>query len=184
MSIDEMTAHDLRSALKSLGLNGFRAMHVLGLDSSKPAVVFGRWVAGEREIPPAVARLIHAYLNDGYRPTDWQFVPADTADLLASLHNLRLNYTLQYGALWDIRKGFGFDRGQMGYILGYIGMNANDQISRIELGEREMRAMQLRLLIAYLEGYRPPDWGERGIDSTDGAEFSVAKFDAEDENLP
>ncbi len=47
---------------------------------------------------------------------------------------------------------------QMATMLGYQGNQRRQMMHRIEIGERELREPQKRLIIAYLEGYRPSDW--------------------------
>lgn len=177
MLIDEMSAAEFRSALKRLGLTGLRAMRLAGVDSSKPQIVFAKWLSGEREVPAAVARLVNAYL-DGYRPADWAVVPVDIDDI-ALPESMRID-----GAdLRAIREQFGFDRGQMGYMLGFVGATANDQIFRLECGERRLRAPSNRILLAYLDGYRPPDWGSRGLaDGNLDAAMQIAKFELDEDS--
>lgn len=48
---------------------------------------------------------------------------------------------------------------QMASMLGYQGGNLRSMQFALETGKRPLREPQRRLLIAYLEGYRPRDWG-------------------------
>ena len=45
-------------------------------------------------------------------------------------------------------------------IAPLLGYGAASRISEIETGARNPSAAALRLLHAYLDGYRPPDWPE------------------------
>jgi len=47
---------------------------------------------------------------------------------------------------------------QLGEMLGYQGHHVRVQMDDLETGRRPLRGCQERLLRAYLEGYRPPDW--------------------------
>ena len=43
-------------------------------------------------------------------------------------------------------------------LLGYYGKNGDRLIRRMEGGTRTIRPAQIRLMRAYLDGYRPADW--------------------------
>jgi len=49
---------------------------------------------------------------------------------------------------------------QMAAMLGYEGEHAAQQVRKMEAGERSIRGAQARLVVAYLDGYRPNDWPE------------------------
>jgi len=55
-------------------------------------------------------------------------------------------------------------REQFAWMLGYQGANAREQIVHMERGHKPIRAAIVRLVQAYLEGYRPGDWGAEGPD--------------------
>lgn len=56
------------------------------------------------------------------------------------------------------RKRLGLTLEQMGRMLGYDGSQIRSMMHRLEIGERELRPAQRRLVDAYLSGYRPDDW--------------------------
>lgn len=53
------------------------------------------------------------------------------------------------------RKTLGLDQSQMAAMLGY---GAKARISEIERGVRQPSGSAVRLIRAYLDGYRPTDW--------------------------
>ena len=55
----------------------------------------------------------------------------------------------------EARQTLGLDQSQEADVLGY---GAQARISEIERGARAPSASVLRLLRAYLDGYRPADW--------------------------
>lgn len=59
------------------------------------------------------------------------------------------------------RHKLGLTLSQAAHVLGYEGTHANQQIRKMEAGEREVRNPQARLMRAYLDGYRPQDWPEK-----------------------
>jgi DNA-binding transcriptional regulator YiaG len=56
------------------------------------------------------------------------------------------------------RHTLGLTLAQMGEMLGYEGNHVRVQMDDLETGRRPLRGCQERLLRAYLDGYRPPDW--------------------------
>lgn len=48
---------------------------------------------------------------------------------------------------------------QMATMLGYQGAQRRQMQYDLEIGRRPIREPQRRLIEAYLEGYRPKDWG-------------------------
>ena len=56
------------------------------------------------------------------------------------------------------RKRLGLTLEQMGHMLGYGGSQIRSMVHRLEIGRREIRPAQRRLVEAYLAGYRPQDW--------------------------
>ncbi len=55
----------------------------------------------------------------------------------------------------EARKSLGLNQSEMAAMLGY---GASARISEIENGKMEPSETVLRLLRAYLDGYRPRDW--------------------------
>lgn len=55
------------------------------------------------------------------------------------------------------RQSLGLDQKQMAEMLGY---NASARVSDIETGKRNPGGAIVRLLRAFLDGYRPDDWPE------------------------
>ena len=55
----------------------------------------------------------------------------------------------------EARQSLGLDQSQAAELLGY---GAKTRISEIERGARAPGASVVRLLRAYLDGYRPADW--------------------------
>lgn len=47
---------------------------------------------------------------------------------------------------------------ELGRMLGYSGSGVRQQMHNIKSGRRPLGEPQRRLLRAYLDGYRPPDW--------------------------
>ena len=64
--------------------------------------------------------------------------------------------------LKEARLALGLSMTAMAAMLGYEGAHAKIQIYRMETGERPIREAQRRLVVAYLEGYRPKDWPDEG----------------------
>ena len=58
------------------------------------------------------------------------------------------------------RQQLGLTLEQLGTLLGYQGKQVRSQAYDLESGRRDLREPQRRLLLAYLEGYRPKDWPE------------------------
>jgi hypothetical protein len=56
------------------------------------------------------------------------------------------------------RHQLGLTLTQLGAMLGYQGHHVRVQMDDLETGRRPLRQCQQRLLVAYLEGYRPSDW--------------------------
>lgn len=56
------------------------------------------------------------------------------------------------------RHTLGLTLSQAARMLGYDGTHAAQQVRKMESGERAIRDAQLRLMRAYLHGYRPEDW--------------------------
>ena len=58
----------------------------------------------------------------------------------------------------EARRTLGLTGEQMGVLLGYGLPGARMRVSELERGVRVPSEAVLRLLRAYLDGYRPPDW--------------------------
>lgn len=58
----------------------------------------------------------------------------------------------------EARLKLGLTQTQLGILLGYKGENIRQQMQDLETGKKDLREPQKRLIIAYLEGYRPKDW--------------------------
>lgn len=58
----------------------------------------------------------------------------------------------------ETRHHLGLNLTDMALMLGYTGAHARSQMHDLETGRRPLRECQRRLLVAYLEGYRPQDW--------------------------
>ncbi len=56
------------------------------------------------------------------------------------------------------RNSLGLSGTQMGRMLGYKGEHVRIQIHEMETGKKTIRDPQIRLMQAYLSGYRPEDW--------------------------
>ncbi len=56
------------------------------------------------------------------------------------------------------RRKLGLTLTEMAYMLGYEGENARSQLHHMEMGRREIRPAQRRLVQLYLAGARPSDW--------------------------
>ena len=65
-----MTPAEFQQARQSLGLPAPDLARLLGISPPRGVQTFSDWVTGKRNIDPARARLLRAYL-DGYRPEDW-----------------------------------------------------------------------------------------------------------------
>lgn len=63
------------------------------------------------------------------------------------------------------RSKLGLTQSQMAKLLGY---GAVARVSEIENGSRDPGISVVRLLQAYLEGYRPDDWPDMGIHADPG----------------
>lgn len=62
----------------------------------------------------------------------------------------------------EARLRLALTQSQLGRMLGYVGANVRVQMDDIETGRRPLRECQRRLLVAYLQGYRPSDWPVEG----------------------
>lgn len=58
------------------------------------------------------------------------------------------------------RLRFGLTLEQMATMLGYQGAQRRQMQYDLETGRRPIREPQRRLIEAYLDGYRPRDWGQ------------------------
>lgn len=58
----------------------------------------------------------------------------------------------------EARRELGLSLDQLAVLLGYQGTQRRQQMHDLEEGRRDLRECQRRLLLAYLEGYRPEDW--------------------------
>lgn len=57
------------------------------------------------------------------------------------------------------RQSLGLTQAQLAPLLGYApGPNPQSPVCALERGRREIDGAKARLLRAYLDGYRPPDW--------------------------
>ena len=64
-------------------------------------------------------------------------------------------------AFHEARRKLGLTQKQAARLLGY---GAAPRISEIERGERQPSEAVVRLLRAYLDGYRPEDWPDKTDD--------------------
>lgn len=62
----------------------------------------------------------------------------------------------------EARHRLGLSLSELAQMLGYEGQHMRTQMDDLETGRRPLRGCQHRLLIAYLEGYRPKDWPRSG----------------------
>lgn len=60
----------------------------------------------------------------------------------------------------EARKTLNLTLAQLATMLGYQGVQRRQMMYDIETGRKPLREPQRRLLVAYLEGYRPQDWGK------------------------
>lgn len=60
--------------------------------------------------------------------------------------------------LKQARHTLGLTLEQMAAMLGYKGRNLRAMGYDLESGRKDVREPQRRLIEAYLDGYRPPDW--------------------------
>ena len=60
--------------------------------------------------------------------------------------------------LKEARHKLGLSQSELATLLGYDGNRVREQVYKMEVGLREIREPQRRLVEAYLLGYRPPDW--------------------------
>ena len=60
--------------------------------------------------------------------------------------------------LKQARHTLGLTLSQAARLLGYGGKHAMQQIRQMESGDKSIRPPQIRLMRAYLDGYRPEDW--------------------------
>jgi hypothetical protein len=60
--------------------------------------------------------------------------------------------------LHEARRKLGLNLAQMAVMLGYLGKHGESQVHHLETGRRLIKPAQRRLIEAYLDGYRPPDW--------------------------
>ena len=58
----------------------------------------------------------------------------------------------------EARHTLGLTLSQAARLLGYRGKHAMQQIRQMESGDKSIRPPQIRLMRAYLDGYRPEDW--------------------------
>lgn len=58
----------------------------------------------------------------------------------------------------EARHKLGLSLEQLAALLGYLGTQRRQMMHDIESGRRPLREPQERLLLAYLDGYRPADW--------------------------
>ena len=60
--------------------------------------------------------------------------------------------------LKQARQALGLSARLFGHMIGYSGPSAARMVYNLEQGDRTIRNAQIRLIEAYLAGYRPPDW--------------------------
>jgi hypothetical protein len=65
---------------------------------------------------------------------------------------------METGDIKAARHRLGLTLDGMGRMLGYTGSHVRTMAHDLETGRRPLRECQRRLLIAYLDGYRPADW--------------------------
>lgn len=58
----------------------------------------------------------------------------------------------------EARRNLGLNQNQMASMLGYTAYN---RISEFETGKRKPPEIAIRLISAYIDGYRPADWPEK-----------------------
>lgn len=56
------------------------------------------------------------------------------------------------------RQNLGLNQWALATLLGYLGRQRRQMMQDLETGKKPFREPQRRLLEAYLDGYRPPDW--------------------------
>lgn len=69
-----------------------------------------------------------------------------------------MSMTMSADRLKKARERLDLTLEQMAELLGYEGEQARSQVNHMEQGKRSIRPAQIRLVNAYLEGYRPKDW--------------------------
>jgi transcriptional regulator with XRE-family HTH domain len=75
------------------------------------------------------------------------------------------------------RLRLGLTQAQLAPLLGYSDVA---RVSELERGVRQPGDAVLRLLRAYLDGYRPPDWPHRREEYVDGPTAEAVRAYAED----
>ena len=65
---------------------------------------------------------------------------------------------MQPDQITEARRSLGLTLSELAEMLGYSGENTRVQMHDLETGRRPLRDCQRRLLLAYLDGYRPHDW--------------------------
>lgn len=155
-----VSPEEFLSAREALDLDRGQFAFMLGMDGANANDQMFRLERGKRDVMPAQARLIAAYLA-GYRPDDWgsngyakTFAPIDDTGA-GDVSTIEMTPEQVKAA----RAEFRLNLVQMGYMLGFEGTAARASMHRLESGERRIRPAQARLLRAYLSGYRPEDWG-------------------------
>lgn len=71
----------------------------------------------------------------------------------------------------EARHKLGLSLEQLATLLGYLGTQRRQMMWDIENNRRPLREPQERLLLAYLDGYRPDDWPEQGTSSAKGLDL-------------
>lgn len=66
----------------------------------------------------------------------------------------------------EARQKLGLTTTQMARMLGYKGNNTRVMMNDIESGKKPLREPQMRLMDAYMSGYRPKDWPLNPNDKT------------------
>ena len=66
--------------------------------------------------------------------------------------------TITKETLKQQRLALGLSPSQMARMLGYQGKNTRVMMHDLESGKKAIREPQMRLMDAYMSGYRPADW--------------------------
>lgn len=85
------------------------------------------------------------FVSRGFSPDEKRF--ALTANLAYIADKVRKD-----------RSALGLTLSQMAHMLGYEGEHTRQMMHSIETGKKALMPAQARLMMAYLEGYRPKDW--------------------------
>lgn len=120
---------------------------LIGIEGAHQADRLAQIMDGTKTPNPAMSRLLTAYL-EGYRPDDWpgpdEKVPEAGPMTGAALHDARIALELT--------------RSQFTTLIGYEGRHSAGQLEDRLKSRKTITAPTVRLVRAYLDGYRPKDW--------------------------